>query len=100
MCFKSLHTVRAPSNLREFGAYALGFTQPSGRGKLDHLFTPEKIRNQLKTDASFAGNAGEFLSVCPIWHRYLEKVAAGRGHCKAQIDSLLALCELVELLQA
>ena len=50
-------------------------------------------------DHEASGNASQFVSLAPVFAKYLEDVVVPSGACPTEVASMLLLCDVVELLQ-
>ena len=79
---------------KEFDAFSNLFTWPRAYAAGNLVCRP----NALETNYEPSGTASEFLSVAPVLALYLRRVVKPLGICAAEIESMLALCDVVELL--
>lgn len=97
-CMKSLQ--KSLSTYKELYEYASTFTFPKCQSMgVDRLLGESNSRNNLKKGV-FSSSASEFLSLSPIFERYLKKVVSTRGVSMPQVSSMLAVLHVVVLLQA
>ncbi len=98
-CMKAMHTARTPTRFSELGEYVASFTFPRNCGNPNHLFTESANRNNA-ANGGFTCSASEFLSLAPILHRYFSRVVQPRGFFLPLVLSMIAVLEVVMLLQA
>ena len=102
--FKSLHSSRSKLGWSDLAEYIKKFTHPRAHPGLDAIFSEQQIKTTLsKKTPSFPGQASQFLTLCPMLVLYLREKLAGDlepRDCPDKLRSLLAVCELVELVQA
>lgn len=96
---KVFHSSRSETSYAELGAYVKSFTQPSCAPSLDHLFTPAANKNNNK-NASFSCTGSEFLTLAPLLSRYLRNIVVPRGEFLDHAMSMLAVLDVLELIQA
>jgi hypothetical protein len=100
LCMKYLHKARARASFAELGTYLVGWTWPKARGSPMHLFESKNYKKYVKKGGSFGSTASEFLSLTSVLHRYFSRVALPRGECVDQVKSMIAVLDVLELLQA
>ena len=95
-----MHALRfTASTYRECAQYVLSYTVPKARGMPTHLFEPKRFPNYIASK-SFAAISSEFLTLAPILRRYFSHVVARRGQHVAHVRSMVAVLDVIELLQA
>ena len=96
---KHLHTVKASSGYRELATYVENWTSPYGLPSVARLFTKSVIANNLK-NGTFSCTASEFLTLVPSLVLYLTRIVLVRADCLGHVQSMIAVLEVVEILQA
>jgi len=77
---KHMQVERTACSYKEFVTYSSGWENPKGIPKIDRLFTPSAMRNNLK-NSHFSSTASELLTLLPLLIMYLTRVVALRGEC-------------------
>ena len=99
MLMKVMQKHKSTTSFKELGEYVSTFSMPKGAPDLKHLFTSKA--NKLNTQkGSFSCTGSEFLTLTPILLRYLKNVVLPRGQCVAHVKSMIAVLEVVVMLQA
>ena len=96
-CMKKF--VRSPTSYAELGAYVKNFIMPKSAPLLDHLFTAAANKNNFK-NGSCSCTGSEFLTLAPILSRYLRNVVLPRNEHVQNVESMLAVPDVLELIQA
>jgi hypothetical protein len=96
---KAFHTHRSPTSFKELGEYVDSFTFPKNSPSLKHLFSASANRNNAK-NGSFSCTGSEFLTLAPVLSRYLQQVVRHREQFVANVDSMLAVLDVVAMLQS
>lgn len=96
-CMKWLQQTQ--STYTEFGRYVSQFTFPKSAPQVKHLFAEERYKNYYKT-WNFSCTGSEFLTLAPVMHRYFENIVKKRGEYLDQVNSVLAVLEVVMVLLA
>ena len=99
MLMQTLHKHKSPTTYTEAGSYVQCWSKPESYPAVVRLFSKGPARSNLRHGV-FNCSASEFLTLAPMMYRYLDRVARPRGHCMPQLLSMLALFEVIELLQA
>jgi hypothetical protein len=96
---KVMHQEGTATTYKELGDYVRSWTFPRASGSKDALFSESACRNNLKK-GTFTCLASEFLTVLPAVARYLERVCARRGEAMPHVRSMIAVLQVVEILQS
>ena len=95
---KHMHT-RSATGYKELAIYQASWKAPQGLPPKERLFSASSIRNNLKS-GGFSCTASEFLTLTPSLILYLTRVASVRGEFLSHVQSMVAVLEVVEILQA
>ena len=99
MCISQFRKARDPeTSYDEFGRYYEGWVVP-GKREYAHLFSKEKIKN-YNNKGGFSCIASDFLGLACILLRYFQNVVAPRGRLMPQVNSMIAVLQVVLMLQA
>jgi len=99
MMMKKFYSDKSQSaSFNELAKYLEGFTFPKNAPSLKHLFTDSAVKNNYKS-SSFSCTGSEMLTLAPVLHRYLQKVVRPRGQFLEYVDSMIAVLDVLELLQ-
>ena len=97
LCIKWLHK-NTNTRYAELWEYAQTFTWPRGRAEVGHLFTDALNAKYIRT-GNFNCTASEMLTLCPVLHRFFLKMLLVREGALPVIVTLLAVLDVIELLQ-
>ena len=81
---KHMHVQRTSTNFDDVAAYISGWRIPSSLPRIDRLFTPSAIKNNL-TNSRFSSTASELLTLVPLLIMYMTRVVALRGACMPHV---------------
>ena len=79
--------------------YVEGFRVPKCRRSLARLFDGARYKNYVAT-GKFPATASEFLTLAPILRRYLRRVVQPLGCNPKHVESMVAVMDVVDMLQA
>ena len=96
---KAMRDRRTDTTYDELAGYVKQWQCPKSNPSLDKLFTKASQKNNLK-NASFSSSVSEFLTLAPILARWLACVVAVRGEAMELVRSMIAVLQVLELLQA
>jgi hypothetical protein len=81
---KHMHVQRTSINFDDIAAYISGWRIPSSLPRIDRLFTPSAIKNNL-LNSRFSSTASELLTLVPLLIMYMTRVVALRGACMPHV---------------
>jgi hypothetical protein len=96
---KVFYSNRKTTSFKELGEYVATFTFPKGAPSLAHLFTASANKNNSQS-ARFSCTGSEFLTLAPVLRRYLQNVVLPRNEFVAHVQSMLAVLDVLEVIQA
>ena len=96
---KVFHSNQSATCYNELGAYVSSFTLPKSAPSLKHLFTTSANKNNAK-NKHFSCTGSECLTLAPILARYIRHVVIPRGEFLDHCASMLAVLDVLEVLQA
>ena len=95
--FSSARSKNASYN--ELADYLECCTFPKNAPKLAHLFSDSAIKNNLKS-GGFTCTGSQMLTLAPVLKDYLQRIVHPRGQFLEHVESLIAVLEVIELLQS